>query len=78
MDLRDQAAVLRHVLYLHPQALTLEELARELTAAAPEFTEGDRIKRAVRDLIAGGLLHRVGDVVLPTRAAARFYELEES
>lgn len=78
LDERDQAGVLRHVLSLHPHALTLDELVRELTAGAIGFAERDRIERAVRDLGAGGLLHRDGDRVLPTRAAILFYELEEA
>jgi hypothetical protein len=76
-DLNDQARVLREVLFIYPEAMTLDELVRELTAASPEFSERDRIERAVRDLIAGGLLHRVGDLVLPTRAAVNFHALEE-
>lgn len=78
LDARDQAGVLRHVLSLHPQVLTFDELARELTAGATCFAERDRIERAVRDLVAGGLLHRDGEWVLPTRAAVLFYELEEA
>lgn len=77
LDARDQAGVLRKILYLHPHALTLEELLREMTAASLEFKEQDRINRAVTDLVAGGLIHREGDFVLPTRAAVLFYELEE-
>ena len=78
LDARDQAGVLRQVLSLYPQALTLEEVVREMTAAAPEFSERDRIERAVNDLVAGGLMHRNGNFVLPTRAALLFYELEEA
>lgn len=74
-DDRDQRAVLIHVLEADPPPLTFADLIREL-AAGDEFTEQDRIKRAVRELIAVGLLHQSGDLVLPTRAAARFYELE--
>lgn len=77
LDARDQAGVLRQVLSLYPQALTLDEVVREMTAAAPEFSERDRIERAVSDLVAGGLMHRNGTFVLPTRAAVLFYELEE-
>lgn len=75
-DDRDQRAVLIHVLEADPPPLTLADLIRELAAGSEEFTEQDRIERAVRDLIAVGLLHRVGELVLPSRAAARFYELE--
>jgi hypothetical protein len=75
LDVRDQAAVLREVLFLHPASLRLDELVRELTVGSTEFIECDRIERAVRDLVAVGLLHRVGDLVLPTRAAVVFGDL---
>ncbi|MGN6258900.1 MAG: hypothetical protein ACTHN3_14320 [Solirubrobacterales bacterium] len=75
-DDRDQRAVLIHVLEEDSPPLTLTDLIRELAAGDEEFTEQDRIARAIRELIAVGLLHRSGDLVLPTRAAVRFYELE--
>ena len=78
LDDCDQARVLRQVLFLYPESLTLAELVRELTVASTDFQEQDRIERAVRDLVAAGLLHRVGDLVLPTRAAAYFDALEEA
>jgi hypothetical protein len=74
-DARDQAEVLREVLGFYPATLTLDELICELTVASTEFTEHDRIKRAVRDLTAGGLIQRLGDLVLPTRAAVNFNAL---
>lgn len=76
-DYRDQARVLREILFIYPESLTLAELTRELTIDSTDFQERDRIERAVRDLIAGGLLHLVGDLVLPTRAAVNFQTLEE-
>jgi hypothetical protein len=76
-DIKDRARVLREVLDLYPETLTLDELVRELTVDSVEFEERDRIQRAVRDLIAGGLVHRVGDLVLPTRAAVNFHGLSE-
>ncbi|HET7455583.1 MAG TPA: hypothetical protein VFJ76_08685 [Solirubrobacterales bacterium] len=71
LDVRDQAGVFRHVLSLYPEVLTRAELIREMTggASSPGFAERDRIERAVRDLIAGGLLHEDAMLVLPTRAA---------
>ena len=76
-DIKDRARVLREVLDLYPETLTLDELVRELTVDSVEFQERDRVQRAVRDLIAGGLIHRVGDLVLPTRAAVSFHGLSE-
>lgn len=75
LDARDQAEVLREVLGIYPETLTLDELTRELTAASTEFTERDRIRRAVHSLVAGGLMYLVGDFVLPTRAAVNFHDL---
>jgi hypothetical protein len=75
LDARDQAEVLREVLGIYPETLTLDELIRELTVASVEFTERDRIRRAVNALIAGGLMYLVGDFVLPTRAAVNFHDL---
>jgi len=76
-DIRDRARVLREVLDLYPETLTLDELVRELTVDSVEFQERDRVQRAVRDLIAGSLIHQVGDLVLPTRAAVNFHGLSE-
>jgi hypothetical protein len=74
---RDQAEVLREVLEVYPATMTLEELVRELTVASAEFSEQDRIQRAVRELTAGGLLHRIGGLVLPTRAAVNYHALPD-
>jgi hypothetical protein len=76
-DDRDQAAVLREVLFIYPEVLTLEELARELAFASDAFGQRDRIERAVRDLAGAGLLHQVGPLVLPTRTATVFNRLVE-
>jgi hypothetical protein len=74
-DDRDQAQALREVLFIYPETITLDELTRELTVASTEFEEHDRVQRAVRELVACGLFHRNGDLVLPTRAAVRFSAL---
>lgn len=75
-DDRDQASVLREVLFIYPEPLTREELIREKTVGSAEFADRDRIERAVRDLTACGLLHRRDDdLVIPTRAAVRSYVL---
>jgi hypothetical protein len=76
-DDRDQAAVLREVLFIYPEVLTLDELARQLTFGSDAFAQRDRIERAVRDLTGAGLLHQVGPLVLPTRTAVVFGRLAE-
>jgi hypothetical protein len=78
LDVRDQAAVLRHVLSLYPQTLTESELLKEMTGGGEEaFFDRDRYRRAVRDLARGGLLDAETRRVIPTRAALLFHELEE-
>lgn len=77
-DDRSQGSVLREVLWMYPEPITLAELTHEMTVGSTEFSEQDRIKRAVRDLIATGLLYKRDDeFVIPTRAAVRFYTLFE-
>lgn len=70
-----EAAVLRHLLALHPVQIVFDELLREIAGDPEDFAERDAIERAVRDLGAAGLLRRNGEVVLPSRAALRFDEL---
>jgi hypothetical protein len=77
MDDRDQAAVLREVLFIYPEVLTFDELARQLTFVSDPSAQRDRIDRAVRDLTGAGLLHQVGPLVLPTRTAVVFDRLAE-
>lgn len=76
-DAATEAAVLLRVLDLQPAQVSLAELSRDLHGERPRFEERDAIERAVRDLIAAGLLRRGGELVLPTRAALRFAELNE-
>lgn len=74
-DAAIEAAVLRQLLALHPIQLTIGELVREIVGRPEDFAPQDAVERAVRDLAAAGLVHRSGDVVLPSRAALRFDEL---
>lgn len=68
--------VLREVLAIIPETRTMDELTRYLTNASTKFADHDRIQRAVRELVAGGLLHlRAGDLVLPSMAAVHFQAL---
>jgi hypothetical protein len=75
-DAAMESVVLQQVLSLHPTAITQEELMRELGEDRGEDRR-DAVERAVRDLVAAGLLHRSESLVLPTRAALRFDELLE-
>jgi len=45
--------------------------------AGETFSERDRYQRAVRNLAAGGLLNVEGRLIVPTRAAVLFHDLEE-
>lgn len=74
-DLRDQAAVLTQILADWPTHLLVSDLVREVAGCYGEFSERDRIERAIRDLAGAGLLFACGSVVLPTRAALHFNRL---
>lgn len=74
-DERDQRAVLALLIAEHPTQLTVTDLLREMAPDKADFTETDRIERAVRDLGGAGLIHREGDTVRPTRAALRLDQL---
>lgn len=76
-DRRNEGAVLRHIIETHPATLRLSDLIREL-GSADDFPERDAIERAVRELVAAGLLFRCEGAVLPTRQALYLYELELS
>ena len=78
VELSDESwriAVLSHVLLEHPALLdrrgTPSRAARRSLKTSPD----DAHDRAVRDLIAAGLLRREGDSIIPTRAAVHFYSL---
>jgi len=74
-DLHDQGVALIQVLTIYPTNLRLLDLVREITAGAADFSEGDRIERAVCELVGVGLLFCCEGLVLPTRAALRFNEI---
>lgn len=74
-DAGAEAAILRLLLALQPAALTVGELQLEVAGEGHDFVRRDEFERALRDLAAAGLLHRRGDLVLPSRAAQRFDQL---
>lgn len=73
---RDQGLVLVHITHHYPTAFRISDLVRELTDGS-DFSERDRIERAVAELVQVGLLFRCEAAVLPTRAALRAYEVLE-
>lgn len=73
-DLRDERAVLVHLVETFPQTLRLSDLIREM-GGSEDFAKRDAIERAARELIRAGLLFRCSGAVLPTRTALRAYEL---
>jgi hypothetical protein len=70
-----QLAVLSRLLLLQPERLSAAELRREMLAGEQDFAQIDAHDRAVRELVAAGLLRHDGDSVVPTRAAVRFAAL---
>jgi hypothetical protein len=73
-DLKDERAILVHVVETYPETLRLSDLLRELSDPG-DFARRDAIERAVRELAKGGLMYRCEGAVLPTRTALRAYEL---
>ena len=75
-DRRDEGAVLRHVVETHPATLRLSDLIRELSDS-DAFGDRDRIERAIRELVKGGLLFRCEGAVLPTRQTLYLFDVLE-
>ena len=75
-DRRDEGAVLRHVVETHPATLRLSGLIHELSDDE-SFGGRDRIERAVRELVKGGLLFRCEGVILPTRQSLYLWQTLE-
>jgi hypothetical protein len=74
-DAEHESAVLQTLLDLHPARLTMDELVREVAGEHPSFAARDALERAVRDLVAAGLVHRGETLVEPSRSALRFSQL---
>jgi hypothetical protein len=74
-DAATAAAVLCRLLELYPAQPSFEELLREVASDPGDFGQRDAVERAVHDLAASGLLHRNGELLLPSRAAVRADEL---
>lgn len=71
-----ESSVLGFVLDEHPDHLTIPELSLAMNSSAEDFSAGDAVERAIRDLVSAGLLQVIAGLVLPTRAALCFRGLE--
>lgn len=69
-----EAATLDRVLWLHPTHLTQHELLVNLYAG-DGGPRGEAFERAIRDLVADGLLRIDGSSIVPTLAALRAEEV---
>jgi hypothetical protein len=76
-DVFNERAVLFFVLGEHPNQVTAAEVLRALCPDLEDFKSADAVQRAIRDLVAAGLLRRQGEGVLPTRATICLRRLEE-
>jgi hypothetical protein len=77
-DRRAQGLVLIYVTEMHPGLAHYSDMLRRLTGERyKDFAERDSIERAVEDLISVGLLYRHAELVIPTQAALRAYEVLE-
>ncbi|MEX2448007.1 MAG: hypothetical protein WD404_04595 [Solirubrobacterales bacterium] len=74
-DATVEAIVLNLLLAEQPAQLTVAELQLELAGGPASFPRRDEVERAVRELAAVGLVHRNGELLLPSRAARRFDQL---
>ncbi len=70
-DRNVQLAVLDTILYHASHLLTEEELITEITAGITAFPERDPVQRAIRDLVANGVLHRIDGRFLQASRTAR-------
>jgi hypothetical protein len=64
--------VIDHVLVLHPKThLTIPALVGEILAGCTDFSPGDELERAVRDLVCAGSLYCEGGCVFPSASLLR-------
>ena len=76
-DEKMETAVLALLLALRPAQFTSEEMVREVGGGGADYGARDAVERAIERLDSVGLLHRHGEMIVPSRAAQRFYELFE-
>lgn len=74
-DRKAERAVLAFLIDEHPNQLTIAEVSWALNAGPAEFADEDAVERAVRELVATGLLHCKCGFILPARAALYYHRL---
>ncbi len=75
-DRQTEGVVLALLIEEHPIRLTTDELALVLNAIPDQGWPDDAAKRAIRELVGAGLVHRDGRFLAPSRAALYFDALE--
>jgi hypothetical protein len=71
-DRSTESAILVLLLTEHPTRLTVDELGLVLHGDIDLFEPKDAARRAIRELVGAGLVHREGKFLSPTRAALYF------
>ncbi len=74
-DRRSQGDVLAVLLDEHPVRMSLDELILVMHADPDRENPGTATKDAIRELVSGGLVHREGRFLSPTRTALYFAAL---
>jgi hypothetical protein len=75
-DRKAQRAVLTTLIGEHPTRFTIPEISRAMNEGGAGFEREDAVERAIRELVAVGLLDCEGGFAVPTRAALHFETLE--
>jgi len=75
-DPRTERVILALLLHEHPSRLTVDGLIVVLRGNPRHPDPADVAERAIRELVAAGLLERKGQSLAPTRAALHFDRLE--
>lgn len=74
-DANVERIVLLSILDAYPELYSRDDLVRQIALNPHNFAARDVIDRIVRDLSVVGLLHGVGPLVVPSRAALHLHKL---
>ncbi len=75
-DAKTEGGLLGVILEEHPALLTISELSLAVNRGPGDFSAADAVERAICNLVGAGLLYIACGLVLPTRAARYFADLE--